>query len=487
MKKQHLLLLLPLFYSIYANATHIRAGNITYEYKEGLTYIIVLTGYADTDSPVLFGSNGLFEFGDGTSQQINNDGSSGWIPRSRIDDGTWKYEMELEHTFPAAGTYMLSFRELYRNEGILNMNNSANTPFYVESVLVVENSIRNNSIKFREEPSHKAYLNQTYHYNPQAFDIDGDSLSYHLLVCKQAPSTAVANYRYPHQVSNGGDPLSETGETAYFTINPTTGDVIWDAPVLLGEYNIVFEVVEWRKINNRYTEIGRVSREMQLIVLDAGDTPVELNIPALNFPVASQQVQLEQGSTWELNITATAENPEDTVVLLLSGDFIGKNLEISPADSTTAKGEASISIRYTHGEEVNEQYQLIAVSYVYSSVNERRSTSRSRSVHFLSPVEETETEPEPTGIKELNRMPIGVYPNPSFSNSFFIESEFLAGKAGTISLFNVHGQLVYHKEVPAFPIKKEITSDRKLQGMHLLVIRQENKVNTFRMLFLDKE
>lgn len=423
--------------------------------------------------------------------EISSNGAEDWILRSRVDENTWKYELPLEHTYAEEGTYLLSFREMYRNEGILNMDNSVNTPFYVESVIVVGNTIRNNSLPFTGEPYHQAYLNQTYYYNPKAVDVDGDSLSYHLVPCKQALNTAVANYRYPHQVSASQEGDSETGETSYFTINPATGDVIWDAPALQGEYNFAFEVVEWRMIDNVYTKVGRVIRDMQIIVYVEEESSYNLNIPAIHFPVESQQVQLEEGSTWELSITATADNPEDTVVLLLSGDLMRKNPEVSPSDSTAGKGEATASIRYTHTTEVNEAYQLIATSYVYSSSNYGRPVSRSRSLRLLAPEREGEPdgepddEPNPTGINVQKLQGKDIYPNPIFSNSFFIESTLLEGKAATLTLFAIDGTMVHHEEASVFSGKKTLTPKNKLEGLHLLVIRLENKVYTSRVLFLN--
>lgn len=491
MKKVLPLFLLPLLCCIQANATHMKGGNITYTHKEGLTYSFVITGYADTDSPVLFGSQGHFDLGDGTVIPFSNEGGGGWIPRSRVDDRTWKYELTLEHTYQKEGTYLLYFTEMYRNEGTLNMDNPETTPFYTEAVIVVENAIKNNSLRFTVEPYHRVYTNQTYHYNPKAVDVDGDSLSYHLVPCKQALNTAVANFRYPQQVSASQEEDSETGEASYFTINPFTGDIVWDAPAIQGEYNFAFEVVEWRKIDNVYAEVGRVTRDMQIIVHVEEESSHNLNIPTLHFPVESQQVQLEEGSTWELSITATADNPEDTVVLHLLGDFIYKNPEISPSDSIAGKGSTTLFIRYTHGEGVNEQYQLIATSYIYYSNNYDRQASRNRSLYLLAPGpkgepdDEPDDEPNPTGINVLKLQGKEIYPNPTFSNRFFIESKLLEGKAVNFSLFAIDGSVVHHEEVAAFTGKQMLTPKSKLDGLHLLVIRLENKVFTSRVLFMN--
>lgn len=489
----HLLLLMLMLSCGTVYATHIRGGNITFRRidPQRPTYEITISGYADTESPVLFGSNAILDYGDGTVEQINNQGDSGWIPREKVGPNTWKYNLVRTHTYPGQKNYQISFRELYRNEGVVNMTNSVNMPFYIESLLIVSDEFINNSIELRGIPLFISQLNQTFHFNPQAFDIDGDSLSYHLTIPKQDKHLAVSNYRLPHKTfpSNG---TSATGEAPYFMMNPISGDLIWDSPNTRGEYNYAFEVLEWRKINGKYRVIGKVGQDMQLIVDDYYD---QFPVPQLAFPVPQQEVQIDQGSKWNLTIEASADNPQDSVVLLLSGDFLRKGAVISPSDTTGSKGKASITLQYTHGEEVNERYQLIAVSYMYypdglygGGNSPFTSPPINRSV-FLSasydgPAPGEETLPLTNGIKEQKVKTLAVYPNPSPYNSFFIEDETLNGKGISVSLFTQDGRIVYYEEIPVFSTKKAILTKKDLsEGYYLLVIREGRQVFTSRILF----
>lgn len=455
-----LLLYLP------AAASHIQGGHITYEHREGRTYAIILTGFSDAGSPVIFGSGGTLDFGDGTqAEEIQ-------FNRSSRFKNTWRYEAVIEHTFPSSGSYTISFKDNLRNAGILNMENSVSTPFYIETSLIVDDMLRNNSVKLTSIPAHQAYLQQTYYYNPGAVDPDGDSLSYHLIHSLQDKGTPVAEYTFPHLAfeREGG---SETGEAAYFTINPVTGEIIWDSPVRIGEYNITYEIREWRQIEGEYLRIGSVMHDLLVVVNEEPSPGLELI-----FPDETNAIQLEQGIPWEANIRAVADNPEDTVVLMFSGDLLQQSsLQVNPADSIGSKGEASATVRFTATETGNRRHQLIAQAYIYSEDDEP-GTPRARAAYLLAP----------GFISRLSDLPIKsvrVYPNPASSHGFFLDYGLLNGKEVSISLFTTDGSMVYHQTIPRFSTKEIIVPGKNLMGHYLLVIRQGKQLYTSRILFLD--
>jgi hypothetical protein len=302
-----------------AYATHIRAGEITARRidPQSLTYEITVTGYADTGSPVLFGSNGILDYGDGSSEQINNEGNAGWIPRTRISEGTWRYELTRVHTFPGQGTYKISFRELYRNEGVLNMDNSVNMPFYIETVIVIDAFIGvNNTPQLLVPPVDRAAVGKLYIHNAGAYDVDGDSLSYRMVFCKQDVNMPVANYRFPHQTFPEGDPRNGTsleGGEPTFTLDPITGDLVWNTPGTRGEYNAAFLIEEWRKINGEFYFLGYVTRDMQIIVEETENEPPVLTMPKDTCIVA--------GNSLETEITATDPDGDQVKIESFGGVY----------------------------------------------------------------------------------------------------------------------------------------------------------------------
>lgn len=342
-----------LLLSLSAQATHIRAGEITLRRldPQSLEYEITLTGYADRGSSVLFGSNGVLDFGDGTFLELQNDGDSGSIPRQELTSDTWVYTLKVRHTFPSPGVYVVSFRELYRNEGVLNMDNSVNMPFYIETVIVIDGFLGvNNTPQLLVPPVDKAAVGKVYIHNPGAFDIDGDSLSYRLVFCKQDEDLPVANYRFPHETFPEGDARngnSTTGGESTFTLDPITGDLVWDAPGTAGEYNAAFFIEEWRKVNGEYFFLGYVTRDMQIIVEDTDNNPPVLNMPQDTCVIAGTLLQE----------TITADDPDNDEVKIESyGGVYSLGATYSPDDARFQNVPASVDFSWqTTCEHVRER------------------------------------------------------------------------------------------------------------------------------------
>src|SRR5690606_472319 len=132
---------------------------------------------------------------------------------------------------------------------------------------------------------------QKFIHNPGAFDIDGDSLSYRLAIPRKdqvAPGTGAATgfgidipeYLDPSTV--GPPPVLNQAETgpATFSINPRTGDLIWDVPREAGQYNVAFVIEEWRKgFDGGYVKIGEIVRDMQIIVVETDNEAPVLTLP----------------------------------------------------------------------------------------------------------------------------------------------------------------------------------------------------------------
>lgn len=282
---KHLFPFLVIFFLVHANsfATHIRAGEITVERVncQSLTFRFTFIGYRDTGSDVIFGE-GLFYFGDGTEPMtITNE----MFTSSAFGNEIEKNVLVVEHTYSAAGTYIVAYSEPNRNDGILNMDNSVNTQFYVESKLVIDPSgLCNNSPILLVPPIDEGCTQAAFYHNPGAFDPDGDSLSYEMTIPKQDRGTDVVNYRNPNLPEFYSGNYEESNENGNrrptFTINNLTGDVVWDAPGSEGEYNIAFKIIEWRKnLAGDWIQIGYVTRDMQIIIIDCDNERPELEVP----------------------------------------------------------------------------------------------------------------------------------------------------------------------------------------------------------------
>lgn len=320
-------------------ASHIRAGEIIASRIDPFerTYEFTFIGYRDNVSGVRFGL-GVFSYGDGSSEnlpEITNE--------VQISENLFRVEFRLVHNYIANGAYTVSYQEDYRNAGIANMDNSDATAFYVESQIVIDGAVGLNSTpRFTYPPIDDGKIGLAYRHNPVAFDPDGDSLSYELVIPQQTRDRSVANYRFPNEaefyVSIPYFEADEAGEDEpKFSIDQE-GNIFWDAPGdflnLSGsvecppgidrcaEYNVAFKVTEWKKLGGAWLPYGYVIRDMQITISEGENDPPEIQIPP--------DVCVEAGTNINQFITAT--DPEGHQIELSA--FGGPFQVVAPATVT---------------------------------------------------------------------------------------------------------------------------------------------------------
>ena len=288
MKKLLLSISFILFAMFQTMATHNRAGEITFEHIQNLTYKITVITYTYKPSPADRPELPIL-WGDATSDTIARDhfvDFPGGLMRKSVYIGN--------HTYGGAGTFIISLLDPNRNGGIINIPNSVNVPFYIETKLTINPFIGpNSSPVLLIPPIDNACLHKPFIHNPGAYDKDGDSLSYKLVHCKGANGSAIGGYVYP-------------SASTTFSINPTTGDLLWDSPVTSGEYNVAILVEEWRY----GVKIGSVLRDMQINVVQCNNDP----------PVIADIADtcIEAGSLIQFNVIATDIN-NDYITLTGTG------------------------------------------------------------------------------------------------------------------------------------------------------------------------
>ncbi|OEK06214.1 T9SS type B sorting domain-containing protein [Roseivirga misakiensis] len=258
-----------------AYATHIRAGDVCIELisQTSLTYRFTFTIYTDLGSEVRVGQgNPIVRFGDGTTIEGEDAilARAESISRTVINNEVGKVVMVFVHTYQAPRTYVASYTEQNRNAGIVNIPNSVDTPFHIQGVTRIEagNTV-NSSPKLSIPPIDRACVGRTYFHNPGAFDPDGDSLVFKIVLPQLAPNLNIVGY------TDLNDPLitneREDGTSpALIQIDQETGLLTWDAPQFVGEYNVAFIVEEWRfsELRNEWIQLGFITRDMQILVED---------------------------------------------------------------------------------------------------------------------------------------------------------------------------------------------------------------------------
>jgi gliding motility-associated-like protein len=238
------------FLSIPVYATHERAGEITYRHLNGFTYEITITTYTYSPSPA--DRNELpVKWGDGNEETIPRK-TKQFLPNN-MQRNTYVGV----HTFPGTGTYTVSMEDPNRNGGIVNIPNSVNIPFYIETTLIINPFFQyNHSAQLTNPPVDVGCVGVPFYHNPGAADPDGDSLVYSLIVCRGYNGENIPGYSYPIAANT-------------ISIDALTGDFYWDSPVRQGEFNIAILIEEYRL----GVKVGEVVRDMQILITACDNRP----------------------------------------------------------------------------------------------------------------------------------------------------------------------------------------------------------------------
>ncbi|MCX6254397.1 MAG: gliding motility-associated C-terminal domain-containing protein [Bacteroidia bacterium] len=334
--KKLFLLVLVSFYFVNLNATHNRAGEITYIQLSDLTYEITITTFTYTlslaDRPTLD-----VEWGDNTTSTAHRE-SMLYLPnyyRRNI--------YRITHTYPGPGIYKIVVQDPNRNEGVKNIPNSVNVVFSISTILTVNPAMgRDNTPVLLNPPYDKAAYHYLFVHNPAAFDPDGDSLSYKLTVCEREDGKPIENYTLPPA-------------THSIRVDSITGDLIWDTPADTGKFNVAMEIQEWR--NGK--KIGVVVRDMQIEVYNTDNKP-PVNSPLFDYCV-------EVGDTVDFLFSAT--DPNDSLSLkATSGVFNMTSCRAQFIKIDSILGYASSRFRWIPCHEAvrNQPYNVIFKSEDYN-------------------------------------------------------------------------------------------------------------------------
>lgn len=298
-------------------ATHNRAGEITYTQIGELTIRATITTYtrtssfaADRDSLELF-------WGDGTSTIVPRSNGNG----EELPNDIKVNRYTAEHSYPTRSQYKLSVTDPNRIAGIQNIDfpNSVNIQFYIETTLTLLDQRfqgENSSAILLQPPIDFACLGQPFLHNPNAFDADGDSLSYELIAPFQEEGVNVPNYSFPDEIA--------PGEDNQISINPETGDFIWESPQILGEFNLTILIKEYR---NGFL-INQIIRDMQILIAPCFDNNMEQNVaPQIE---SIDEICVIAGEKIEFDVIATdLDSLQFLTLSALGGPFIIDSNDVS--------------------------------------------------------------------------------------------------------------------------------------------------------------
>jgi hypothetical protein len=327
-------------------ATHLRCGQILVRQNElgGRTVTIKVEYYTNTEgTSVLFGGEeDVLDFGDGSSMLIP-ERPNNVMPHFPPHVGYAFFEVE--HTYAGYGYYLVSYREPNRNEGILNIDHSVNTPAYIETKFRLAADMAYESPRSLLPPIFQAFTYNQFSSSLAATSSSADSISYHPTTPLQARHTFVENFR-------------DIG----VEMNAITGDLVWNTSAefigapLPGEYLIAAKVVTWNVIGGKWVVTGYVLRDYQILVEEAEELNTLTDDQETNvfYPEETYPKVIEVYATHDAETSVAFDVESD----LPESDYSIETFE--SANDTTLLTVAKITVLSNEASEKLGAYSLVA-------------------------------------------------------------------------------------------------------------------------------
>ncbi|MDA8693253.1 gliding motility-associated C-terminal domain-containing protein [Saprospiraceae bacterium] len=336
-------------------ATHNRSGEITYEQIGPVTIRATITTYTKASSTGVDRDSLTLDWGDDTSELVPRTNSPGVIiPGEDVKVNVYT----AEHTYPGRATYTLSFMDPNRVNNIQNVNfpNSVDVPFYVQTTFTFVNPQFqgfNSSVILLQPPIDFACVGQQFIHNPNAFDPDGDSLSYELIPPFQSMDMEVPRYRFPNEILPGPNNV--------ISLDEITGDFVWTSPQSAGEYNIAIKINEFRN----GVLLNSVVRDMQIFVDVCNNT-----IPTIDV---IDEICVIAGTRLEIPVTVDDIDEGQQVKLTATGGpFLERfsSAVITGDDMFDDVERTELFIWETQCEHISDSYYQVVFRAEDNSLNE---------------------------------------------------------------------------------------------------------------------
>lgn len=331
------LVLLFVFSSFVANATHIVGGHIDWKWISGKTYEIKVVFYRDCNgvqfqNPLYIG---IFDRGTNlntgyniqlsmTSRQVLTLGDACFTPGVCVEEAKYIGQFDFTALGNTPNGLYFAMDVCCRNAAVQNISNPLNTgmTFYTEVPNLDPASPNHDKSVPLFGAYPKAYMcvNQINTLNFGATDLDGDSLVYSLVTPYNSPtgydfSSALGTYDPYFTYTYDGIPIAGpyppiTWQTGYsinnilgtgstMTIDTQTG-VVTAFPTQTGLYGFCVQVDEYRN----GVRIGRNRFDVQYTVLTCNDAPIIANnVICLNNTATVYTNTAPSGATytWDLD------------------------------------------------------------------------------------------------------------------------------------------------------------------------------------------
>ncbi|SDK43624.1 Por secretion system C-terminal sorting domain-containing protein [Catalinimonas alkaloidigena] len=433
-----------LFLPHLASATHVRGGEIIYRQDslDPFTVHFEIIVYRDQNGIDL--KDLTFYSGDTSAGILLGDDqvTVTTYPQAFLPD-TDRWFYQYSHTYDKPGKYLAATVVQNRNRGVSNFGSGASDmySFYVETQVDLTGPTPNTSPRFAMPLLTQIAGGFESTYALTAYDPDGDSLSYRLVLP-----------RYFEENSVDGS-LAKPLPNYFFTNSTAEGDTIWIEPVtgvlhvtntLFGESTYAVEVSEWDTATKRRK--GYVVRDFQLLIEDR--PAVSNEPPRVKGPVTDWNAEfwVSPERPLEISIVAAATVGE-SATLFVDGEplrLLGAAVEVEHESADTAW----VTFRWTPpaGAARSQPYDVVFRKNEYKDLSTAVGTASDLVVRIHVD--------RATALDDRTARPfLKVYPNPTADVVRF-ELPDLTG-ATRFYLYNATGQLVYLRPLnhtPSFAV-----------------------------------
>jgi len=448
--KKYLLLFLVFFFFQNINATHNVGGEITLkqlDYKQYevnlITYTIASSIPADRDSLFLCWGDGLCE----------------WIPRDTlfaIDCHFQKNIYKKTHFYNNEGSYIVSMTDPNRNGGILNLNApiSDNVPFHIQTKHTVSSHFNQTPI-FLNLPTDAGSYNTSYQHNGAAIDLDGDSLTYSLIVPMQGINQDVPNYLFPNEV----------GATSAnnISIDEEKGTIIWDAPQVAGPYTIAVLVKEYRGSQL----LSETIRDFQIQIHSGPIGPPQFFPPVTSIPF--DEVTLSVGDEFNFDVTSDHLNGANIKVQAFGLPFLILDTAQFSPDATYLPPMITGNFSWT----ITDAHVLLEPYYVVFRTEEESDASDCGKTSYQ--VLKININDSPTSTSNFEKLDFNIFPNPMIGDRLYIEiPEGLISKQNNYKIVNTLGQTYQLGNLAKGQTNQFIDLQQIKSGTYFFILQNEN-------------
>lgn len=413
-----------------AQATHNVGGEISFRQTGILTLEGTIITYTNANALPADRDHLTICWGDGECESIARvngpDANGNGVPDGEIiSQGTKMNVYQQLHTYNESGTYTLSMTDPNRIGSILNLNfpNSDQVAFHVETQVTLLTSSENNHSPVLLEPVvGMGAVGQPFYHIPNAFDPDGDSLAYELIVPMESLDMDVPNYVWPDMIPQP-DPISNS-----LNIDPVTGLITWDDPQKAGLYTLAVKITSFR--NGAIQDV--IIRDMLITITEGLQAP--------NIAASEQNpdiIDVQVGDVIVVDISAMSTDSDLSLTLTASSGLLepGYYDQIAVFSASANANEVSGIFTWEVKEEHVRQQPYQVVFRAQDDADELGSTAYYLLRYQVQGGGVVNADKALTTFSKLT-----IFPNPAtYEINVQIEEQFLVGG---YQLFSKQGQLV---------------------------------------------